>query len=106
LNPRGQPGVGDRFYLEVINSTPHKVERVALPRRADGEYLDLPQPLIDAGFDPSDLKFAALARREGVPVYNAVDSDWINHSQILVAEQIAVEHLCGCDPADWFTAQA
>ena len=24
LNPRGQPGVGDRFYLEVLNSAPKK----------------------------------------------------------------------------------
>jgi hypothetical protein len=106
LNPQGQPGVGDRFYLEVINSAPDKVERLALPRRPDGEYLDLPQALIDTGFDPSDRKFAALARRESVPLYNAVDSDWIIHAQILAAEQIAVEHLCGCDPADWFAPQA
>jgi hypothetical protein len=105
LNPHGQPGVGDRFYLEVINSAPDKVERIALPRGPDGEYLDLPQSLIDTGFDPSDRKFAALARREGVPVYNAVDSDWIHHAQTVAAEQIEVEHLCGCDPTGWFTTE-
>jgi hypothetical protein len=88
--------------MEVINSSPDRVERVDLPRRPDGEYLDLPQSLVDSGFDPNDRKFAALARRESVPVYNAVDSDWINHSQTLAAEQIEVENLCGCDPTSWF----
>src|SRR4051794_35012976 len=37
LNPSGQPGVGDRFYREVLSSAPHLVERIELPRRADGE---------------------------------------------------------------------
>ncbi|MCL6741776.1 hypothetical protein LZ518_11625 [Sphingomonas sp. RB56-2] len=104
LNPRGQPGVGDRFYQAVLQSAPERVERVELPKAASGEYADFPQSLIDAGFDPSDRKFAALARREGVPVYNATDSDWIEHAETLAAEHIQVEHLCGCNPAQWFAA--
>ncbi|MGO9431005.1 hypothetical protein [Rhodoblastus sp.] len=67
LNPRGQPGVGDRFYLEVLNSAPKRIERVELPKRDDGEFLDLPQALIDVNFDPSDRKFAALAKRKRRP---------------------------------------
>ena len=104
LNPRGQPGVGDRFYQDVLHSSPRLVERVNLPKRPDGEYADLPQSLIEAGFDPSDRKFAALARKEGVPVNNATDSDWIEHATALEAEGIQVENLCGCDDALWFTA--
>lgn len=104
LNPTGAPGVGDRFYQEVLHSSPHLVERVDLPKRPDGDYEDLPQSLIDAGFDPSDRKFAALACKEGVPVHNAIDSDWIEHSIILDAEGIQVTNLCGCDKDSWFAA--
>jgi len=102
LNPRGQPGVGDRFYMEIIRSAPKKIERVDLPQRADGEYVDLPQPLIDKGFDPSDRKFAALARRQNVPVVNATDSDWLNHGKTLAAEGIVVEQVCGGVIEEWF----
>lgn len=102
LNPRGQPGTGDRFYQIVLHSSPRLVERVNLPKRADGEYEHLPQSLIDAGFDPSDRKFAALAFKEGVPLYNAIDSDWIEHATTLQAEGIQVRNLCGCDVNRWF----
>lgn len=103
LNPRGQPGVGDRFYQVILQSAPHLVERCDLPRRGDGQYADLAQSLIDIAFDPSDRKFAAMARREGVPVYNATDSDWVNAAQTLAAEAIEIQHLCGCDKTRWFT---
>lgn len=104
LHAKGQPGVGDRFYQAVIHSAPHLIERVALPKRGDGEYADLPQALIDARFDPSDRKFAALARREVLPVINATDSDWLEHRATLEDSRIAVRFLCGCDQTEWFTA--
>lgn len=104
LNPAGQPGVGDRFYQIVLHSAPNLVERVELPRRADNEYASLPQSLIDAGFDPSDRKFAAMARQENIPVYNSTDSDWIEAEFVLAAEAIEVRHLCGADMSAWFTA--
>lgn len=104
LNPSGAPGVGDRFYLHVLRSSPNLVERVDLPTRPDGEHQHLPQSLIDAGFDPSDRKFAALAHKEGVPMHNAIDSDWIEHAAGLAAEGIQVVNLCGCDAHSWFAA--
>lgn len=104
LNPRGAPGVGDRFYLEVLHSSPKLVQRVDLPKRPDGEYENLPQALIDACFDPSDRKFAALAHKEGVAVHNATDSDWLEHALVLSVERIRVVNLCGCDAQLWFTA--
>ena len=39
LKPNGQPGTGDRFYLEVLNSHPDRVERVELPVGANGQYV-------------------------------------------------------------------
>ena len=101
LNQTGQPGVGDRFYLELV-SNPGLCERVPLPVRADGEYADLPKPVIDSGFDPNDRKFAALAKREGIPVVNAVDSDWVEARELLIQNGIQVEFLCGCDTEKWF----
>lgn len=102
LNPRGAPGVGDRFYQIILHSSPKLVARVALPKRSDGEYENLPQSIIDAGFDPSDRKFVALALKEGAPVHNATDSDWIEHATALTAEGVRVVNLCGCDVDLWF----
>jgi hypothetical protein len=106
LNARGQPGVGDRFYQQVINSAPRRIERVDLPRREDGEYIDLPQQLIDANFDRSDRKFAALAKRRNAQVANATDSDWLNHRVTLVGNGIRVKFVCGCEPLRWFAGVA
>jgi hypothetical protein len=103
LNPRGQPGVGDRFYQVVLHSSPALVERLDLPQREDGEYADLPDELIAVNFDPSDRKFAAMAKRYGVPVYNTTDSDWVNDAAALAAAQIEVRNLCGGDTTEWFT---
>ncbi len=101
LDPRGQPGVGDRFYLEVINCHPDRTMQVHLPKREDGEFQDLPQAVIDAGFDPSDRKFAAAAKKSNSPVYNATDSDWVEKQQVLEAAGIMIVFLCGCQPEKW-----
>lgn len=102
LNPRGQPGVGDRFYIEVINSHPNRVEFVSIEKQDSGEYADCPETLIEAGFDPSDRKFVALAMKSNGTVANAVDSDWIEHSAELERSGIKVDNLCGCDENNWF----
>lgn len=101
LNPQGQPGVGDRFYFEVINCHPDRTAQVDLPKREDGEFADLPQAIINAGFDPSDRKFAAAAKKSNSPVYNATDSDWVEHREVIEAAGIKIVFLCGCDPANW-----
>lgn len=103
LNPKGAPGVGDRFYQEMLRSSTELVERVDLPTGPNDEYMDMPQSLIDAGFDPSDRKFAALAHKERVPVLHAVDAGWIKHAAALTAAGIQVESICGCDVNLWFT---
>ncbi len=101
LKPAGQPGVGDQFYRELLLN-PALSQRMDLPMQDDGEYVHLPQPVIDSGFDRDDRKFAALAWREGVPVVNAVDSDWSDAIEMLTANDIRVKFLCGCDPRRWF----
>lgn len=102
LSPTGQPGVGDRFYLAIINSAPGRVERKDLPRSTSGDYVDFPTDPALKNFDPSDRKFAALSRRYGVPVLTATDSDWVNHRQALNDNGININFVCGCNPQKWF----
>lgn len=103
LNAKGQPGVGDRFFQHIINSMPGRVQRLELPLRPDGEYANLPQSLIDCKFDPSDRKFAAMAKLARAVVINATDSDWLQHGKVLKTEGIAVQNVCGCNKEAWFT---
>lgn len=100
LNSGGQLGVGFRFYLRVLQDW-ILCERIDLPKRADGEYADLPQAVIDEGFDRSDRKFAGLTKRERIPVVNAVDTDWLEAQETLTANGIRVKFLCGCDERLW-----
>ena len=102
LDPKGQPGVGDRFYQEIITN-PRKFERVPLSKRDDGEFSDLPQLVIDSKFDRSDRKFAALSKREKVPVVNATDSDWLEAEDLLRKHGIHVEFVCGRDKERWLS---
>ena len=102
LNPHGQPGVGDRFYQMILNSAPTRVERINLPIDPQtGEYVDFPSDPALNGFDRSDRKFAAAARRGQSPVANATDSDWLHFRPALNANGIEIMFVCGCDQAKW-----
>jgi hypothetical protein len=102
LNPKGQPGVGDRFYRMVLESAPKRVERIELSKNAAGEFDDFPADPALAAFDRSDRKFAAAARKAKAPVANATDRrSWHAYHAALVANGIAVEFVCGGDPATW-----
>jgi hypothetical protein len=102
LSPTGQPGVGDRFYLEVLMSAPARDERIELPRDAAGAYEHFPDDPALCGFDPSDRKFAAIARCAKAPVVNATDTDWLYYNGPLAANGITVQFVCGCDSGEWF----
>jgi hypothetical protein len=98
-NPKGQPGVGDRFFREVLMNYAGKIERIRLEKEADGSHVDFPSDPALANFDFSDRKFAAAARKMSVPVMNATDSDWLNFHAALKRNGIRVEFLCGRDRA-------
>ena len=102
LNPKGQPGVGDRFYLAVLQSSPQRVERVELSKAADGSYVDFPEDPALASFDPSDRKFVAVARRASAPVAVATDSDWVAAAGALERNGVMIDLLCGQDTSKWF----
>jgi hypothetical protein len=99
--PRGQPGVGDRFFREVMMNYAGKIERIPLEKRSDGSYVDFPIDADLASFDLSDRKFAAAARKSGALVMNATDSDWLNNRDALRRNGIRVEFICGVASAKW-----
>lgn len=101
LSPRGQPGVGDRFYREIINSG-ERIERVNLARLADGSYADFPTDPALNRFDQSDRKFAACARAAAAQVSVAIERGWLNHRQALARHDIVVDFVCSCDRSTWF----
>lgn len=98
-------GLGALFIQHIYQYQydPKRVRRIKLPVAANGEYTDFPNDPSLAAFDPSDRKFAALARKTGIPVTNATDSDWIDNIVALNSNGIAVDFLCGNDKTDWFT---
>jgi hypothetical protein len=100
--PKGQPGVGDRFFYEMLMNYTGKVERIRLQKRADGSFVDFPNDDDLATFDQSDRKFAAASRRARARVMNATDSDWLHHLAALERHGIRVEFVCGSCRSSWF----
>jgi hypothetical protein len=96
--------LGAQFLLHVLQNqyNSRHVRRIDLSKRSDGSFEDFPDTPDLAAFDRSDRKFAALARKTGVAVANATDSDWADHSALLNAHGIAVDFLCGQGTGDWF----
>ena len=105
LSPSGQPGVGDQFYQTILQSAPSRVSRIELAIDEETkQYIDFPADPELATFDQSDRKFAAAARKSGVPLANAVDTDWLDHKGALARNGISVLFVCGCDRKDWINA--
>jgi hypothetical protein len=58
----------------ILESAPNRVERISLPKDpATDEFVDFPNDPALNGFDRSDRKFAAAARKAEVPVATATD---------------------------------
>ena len=96
--------LGALFLMHIYQHqyNPKRVRRVELQKREGGDFVDFPTLPELAGFDLDDRKFAALARKTGVPVTTAIDSDWADYLTSLNANDIAVNFLCGCEKAKWF----
>lgn len=95
--------LGAQFLIHVLQHqfNPAHARRVDLGKTGASDFADFPTAPELAAFDPSDRKFAALARKTGIAVTNAIDSDWADHLAALNAHDIAVKFLCGCDKAKW-----
>lgn len=105
LHQRRPYELGAQFLIHVYQQlgNPKRVRIVDLPKTTSGAFVDFPQVPDLERFDPSDRKFAALARKTGTAVTNAVDGDWIEFLAPLCTNGIAVDFLCGSDKASWFT---
>ena len=95
-NDSGQPGVGDRFLLQVLRTQAdsQRVHVVDITPTEDGSFLEVPASLTK--FDRSDHKFIAtvVSDGQGAPIVNSADSDWENDATLLNAAGINVYQLC------------
>ena len=101
----GQPPLLGALFFRHIQQNQYNtqhVRRIHLPKQHDGTFFDFPDAPELATFDLADRKFAALSRKTGVAVTNAIDSDWANDLSALNAHGIAVDFLCGCRKDSWF----
>jgi predicted nucleic acid-binding protein len=97
----GMPGVGHRFLQKFFSEAAHRVSRVEITPRGDN-YAEFKFEGSLRKFDKSDRKFVALAAACKAPIYNAADTDWLDHQADLNAKGIVVTFLCGCNRSDWF----
>jgi hypothetical protein len=95
---------GAQFLIHVLQNLgdSRRVRWVNLLKSADDEFVDFPNIVTLAKFDRSDRKFAALAKKSGVAVTNATDSDWVDFQEPLSQNGITVNFLCGCVKGAWF----
>jgi hypothetical protein len=93
---KGQPGLGDRFFLELYRAMGNRsrVHLVRIHGRHDGSYEEIPSEL--SNFDPSDLKFVAavVADNRNSVIVNCVDSDWRESANELAASGIRILEIC------------
>lgn len=92
---RGQPGVGDYFFLHLhrMQGT-SQVELVDITPDGDESYLEVPLAL--RSFHGDDLKFIAVVVADNYlpEIVNCVDSDWLNAEAALQQANIKVHQLC------------
>jgi hypothetical protein len=93
---RGQPGVGDRFFLHLhrTQADVRRVAKVDVHPDGLGSYKEIPEALRD--FDLSDHKFVAVVvadERRSV-IVNCADSDWRQAADALRQHGIEVAELC------------
>ena len=87
LRDRRPYELGALFLMHIYQQqyNPERVRRVSLQKGTDGEFVDFPKVPELSSFDLDDRKFAALARKTGTSVTNAIDSDWVDYLTVLNA---------------------
>lgn len=97
-------GLGGLFLINILRHQfdSSRVQHIDLEKDAAGEFVDFPTVIELSGFDRDDRKFAALAKKSGVAVSNAVDGDWADYFDDLKANGIRVNFLCGANKDSWF----
>lgn len=105
-SPRKGKGVGDVFLKWVLSKKADckKVHQVALTEVNEHQFSEFPDPVLEALFDPPDRKFVAVAHAHSdkPPVWQAVDSKWVDWWPALKQHGIAVEFLCKRDAGKFY----
>jgi hypothetical protein len=98
--------VGDKFLKWLLQSQySSRVEQVALSETALDCFAEFPDPHLEPRFDPPDRKFAAVANAhpDHPPIWQAVDSKWLDWWGALKARGIEVVFLCPDDICGFYT---
>lgn len=94
-------GVGDVFLKWLLRNLgdPRRVAQVAITELPEQMFAEFPAPALQAEFDPSDRKFAAVAgaHPDRPPIWQAADCKWLNWWPALAAHGVRVEFLCPGD---------
>ncbi len=94
----GQPTVKSEFLEWVLKNrnNPQRCEQVSITELSPNEFQEFPVDSALTGFDPSDRKFVAvaLAHPAHPPIVNAVDSDWHDFENALLAHGLKIDFLC------------
>ena len=98
LNPSGQPGPGERFFIWLWQNqaNPEYCRKVTVNPHKDREFEEFPDDPNLNSFDRDDRKFVAVALASGTTpkVLNASDTDWWHHRQALQQNGVEVVFLC------------
>ena len=109
LKGNTQQNFGNSFlkWLLTNQHNPSKVKQVHINQIDEFNFEEVPQALIDIGFDNSDRKFIAVAVSNNFasPIAQAADSKWIGWEHILNQENIDVLFLCKKELESFFQKQ-
>lgn len=98
MNKGSQYQYGNRFLKWIYNNqaNPCKIKTVEINQLDEFNFKEVPQSLIDIGFDNSDRKFVAvaIANNNRASIAQAADSKWIGWDEALISEGITVHFLC------------
>ncbi len=98
LNPSGQPGPGDAFFLWLWQNQANQeyCRNIAVTPHEDRGFEEFPDDPDLSAFDQDDRKFVAVALASGTgpTVLNASDTDWWHHRQTLQEHGVEIVFLC------------
>lgn len=105
-SPNQPKGVGDAFLKWLLQNqhTSTRVHQVELNESSDDTFVEFPDAELQAIFDPSDRKFAAVAHAhtDKPPVWQAADCKWLDWWPALLAKGVKVEFLCQADALKFY----
>jgi len=100
-HPHSPKGVGDVFLKWLLRNHGNsvRVAQVRLTEHAQDCFDEFPDPALEPLFDSSDRKFAAVAHAhpDKPPIWQAVDSKWLDWWPALGTKGVTVDFLCPDD---------